>query len=381
MVLFWGSKWYFEDLGVLPRPCPACGAHGVHLAHGQKKFRIQTIPVATRDQAFVLRCPACKQDFMIDDAAAAELRRDLGGGSPAGVGGPGAPAIDFTSKGVLSGHRKRVGAVGFSPDGRLLASGSEDGTVKVWDAAGGQLVGTLDGHAGGCASLAFSPDGARLAAGSDQGVILWDPHTGQRTGGVPGKWAAFGPDGMFLTGDAQHVHLWEPDLATLRWRIDGGAHKGAFSPDGTLLALCGGRQIGLRTLDGAPLRMLSGHKENVMSVAFSPNGRQLASAGSLEKTYKLWDVETGALLDTPEQDENSAWDVAFSPDGQLLAGAGTGATRLFDPHQGTLLRVLTGRKGLSGWSWCWSVAFSPDGTLLATGRDDKTVQVWQRSAG
>jgi WD40 repeat protein len=294
----------------------------------------------------------------------------------------------------LEGHDGQVLDVTFSPDGRLLASTADDGTVRLWETARGQPHGGPIEGPTELSPVAFSPDGGLLATAGDEGTVqLWRTDTGE-THSEPfaddGEVLAvtFSPDGDLLaTGNAWGVSLWDTATGQRHGRPLEG-HIGevwaiAFSPDGQLLA-SGGTDGTLRlweTGTGDPHgRPLGGEDSAVLVVSFSADGRRITSAGA-DGTVRLWETATGApitdLLDGPTSSSRAA---AISPRGQLLASANQdGTLRLLEivetePPLGAPLLV-------HGEMLVGAVAFSPDGRLLASADDDGTVKLWEMTTG
>ena len=264
--------------------------------------------------------------------------------------------------------------VAFGPDGQtvvsgalhghVLASGRTDGTVVLWDVAKRRRLGTLEGHNREVRGVAFSADGHTLAsAGVDKRVVLWDVDRRERLATLIGhtdgvETVAFSPDGHTLAsgGTDRRVILWDVDR---RRRL------------GTLIGPGGGPlSIPAKDLDIADQRLYSW----VESVAFSPDGRLLASGGP-DRRVNLWDVARRRRLGTLTGHSGEVHGVAFSPDGRTFASASQdGSVILWDADRRARVRILQGPT--SHTNGVCSLAFSPDGRTLAAGDGDGAVILW-----
>jgi WD40 repeat protein len=238
-----------------------------------------------------------------------------------------------------------VRAVDFSPDGRLLAATSDDGTARVFESASGKELRLLElGRA--VKGVAFSPDAARLATANADRVTLWDAATGRQL--VEFR--------SFHLGDANGV---------------------AWSPDGRRLAICGseGNTVIMDTI-GRELLSLRGHNDSVNNVKWSPDGRWLATASS-DRTTKVWDAASGKELRALHGHAGPVESVAWSPDARFLATASLdGTARLWDTLKGFEIRTIIRDLGP-----VYAVAISPDERYLATASDDSIVRVFDLPAG
>ncbi|KAJ1555544.1 hypothetical protein HK405_000663 [Cladochytrium tenue] len=265
---------------------------------------------------------------------------------PIAVGEPASRTLGANSNGVWS--------VAFSSDGNSLASGSWDGTIKLWEAATGQLIRTMEAHSDVVQSVAFSGDGKTVVSGSwDHRIKLWGVATGR----------------LLQTLEAHSERVWSVAFSS------DGRMVASGSSDGTIKLWEVATGWPLRT-SGNQVRTLTGHSDVVRSVAFSSDGFTVAS-GSKDKTVKLWKTTTGTLQRTMRGHTADVTSIAISRNGDtIVSGSGDRTIKLWETATGQLLRSLMGHSDVVR-----SVAFSNDRNVIASGSYDKTIKLWDAATG
>jgi WD40 repeat protein/basic membrane lipoprotein Med (substrate-binding protein (PBP1-ABC) superfamily) len=293
---------------------------------------------------------------------------------------------------IFQGDKEGVLFAAFSRDGSLLASTGFDGKVTIWNALTSEEQFTISAHSSFATSVVFSLDGSWLAtSGMDGQVILWDLSTrqavkkfnlgagiytidlsrdGQRLsaagmGGTIGIWnvGLVSEGGVFRTEKAAGRITFAPNGAGLAAGVSEQGAVKVWNPKTweEMLTLEPGKEVEGK-LPGDAERDEGGHKKDVESTAYSPDGQILATA-SLDGTVKLWNAASGEQLRTLLVDQNGAHEVAFSPDGRWLAAAGSVRLRLWETSTWTQLRSWTAGSGQA----VYAVDFSPDSKRVAVG--------------
>ncbi len=336
---------------------------------------------------------------------------------------------------TLQGFSSHVCSLAFSPDRAILATGSIERQVQLWDANTGLALRTLRGHRHQLWSFALSPDGQTLATGSDnQAIRLWNVNTGRVLRTLPGHrdwvWSvAFSPDSRLLASGSydRTVKVW--DVQTGECLYTGYGHRDrvqvvAFSPDSRLIASasddCTVKLWGVESQ--TCWQTLAGHDRWVRAIAFSPDSRRIAS-GSYDRTVKVWDVETGECLQVLHGHVDRVHVLCFSAEGgRIASGSHDRTVKVWDANTGECLRTWSSDRVGSRvqtlgfrstgqlWICCsddrdrtlqlwdldtgvcfqtsnghtspiWSVTFGADGNTLVSSSHDRTIALWDVALG
>ena len=293
---------------------------------------------------------------------------------------------------VLSGHQSSVWSATVSPDGQYIASGAQAGVIKIWHLRSGRCEQSLVGHTGWTWALAYSNDGKTLYSGSyqDSTVRIWNMQQGHCVKALFGYtnavWAlAFSRDGKQLASGShdKRVRLWDMGQGECLQTLDHSSPVMdlSISPDGRHLAssgsVAGTDGFGLWSLGSSMLqRSLVGHTRLVHAVDFHPAGEWLASAAE-DQTVRFWNMTNGSCFRTFKAHDEMVWSIAFSHDGELLAtGSYDHTAKLWNVETGECVAVLAEHT-----DQVFSVTFSPDDALLASTSSDGSIKIWAVETG
>jgi WD40 repeat protein/serine/threonine protein kinase len=281
-------------------------------------------------------------------------------------------------------HQGPVRCAEFSPDGRCVATASDDHTAHVWDVATGKRVCVLQGHTSPVLHLAFSPDSQRVVtASADKTARVWNAATGEtvtelQNHGGRVNYATFSPNGRYvITASSNMARLWDADTGKERGAFP---HKGevrhaTFSPNDRHVVTVDVEARVWDTVTGKPVGPPLAHK-GVVHASFSPDNSRVVTAGK-DATARVWEVATGKeVLPRPLEHVNLVWSASFSPDGALIVTASHDATaRVWNATTGELLRLLEHDAPVG------QAFFSPDGRRVVTASRDRTARVWSLDKG
>jgi len=285
----------------------------------------------------------------------------------------------------LRGHAGDVWSASFSPDGRRVVTASQDQTARVWDSTTGEVLAELKGHMSDVISIAFSPDGRRVVTGSaDDTARIWDATTGGVFRVLDGHTnmvldVSFDSDGDRVVTASYDgtARVWDATTGDVVRVLEGhtGAVKSAlFSPDGwrVVTASSDGSARVWDSATGETIAELEGHERGLRYASFSPGGERVVTA-SYDGTARVWDAATGATLAELNGHSDRVIDASFSPDGGRVVTASHDSTaRIWDAYTGEALAELEGHSGV-----VWMAEFSFDGRYVVTASEDTTARVWK----
>ncbi len=287
------------------------------------------------------------------------------------------------------GHSITIWTIAWSSDDCIFATGSNDGSIRLWDPLTGECLQTIQATSV-VWMVTWSPDNRTLAsAGSEEAVRLWDMQTGRcldmlETQQQGNKAVVWSPDDDWIAsgGNDGTIKFWHPATGELLRTLVGHSqeiwHLALSTGDRPLLASSSADHT-IRIWEpqtGQCLHVLQGHCNTVLRVVWSPDGRTLASSSD-DATIRLWDAQTGQCLRILQGHQSSVWSLVWSPIAPLLAsGSADHTTRFWDAQTGDCLKIL------QGYSACMrALAWHADSQTLAAGSDDHMIRLWDTTTG
>jgi WD40 repeat protein len=295
--------------------------------------------------------------------------------------------LDKKTKFVLKGHSGSINSAAFSPRDDIAATGSSDETIKIWNIKDGKNLITLEGHTNEVLSIKFSPNGELLASASkDKSIKIWDMDTYKVIDTldefVEARSIDFSPDGKLLAagysddfGRKNYIKVW--DIKSRQTVLTINAHKDilrcvAFSPNGKMIATCA-EDSTARIWELETGNQLFGvnHTNKIFGIAFSPDGTWFATA-SKDRSARIWNSTTGKGEGILNGHTDKIWTISCSKNGmQLATGSFDNTIRIWNLEKRNFATDLFGHR--------WSVNkidYSPDGNFIASGSSDGTVKIW-----
>jgi WD40 repeat protein len=289
---------------------------------------------------------------------------------------------------VMRGHMGPVYRVACSPNGTHIATASGDQTARVWETATGKFLFKLQGHTPDVGAVVFSPNGKLATSRADNTACLWNAETGQLKHELKGHkkpltMIAFSPDGRFVVTASQDstARVWDADTGQSLAVLEGhtkSVNSAFFSPgsDRVITASTDGTARIWDATTGKSLTELTDHTTPVFKAMFSRDGNLALTVS--HRTVRVWDAATGTLIKPLSGHKDIVTDGVFSPDSRFVATASADGTAcIWDARSGKL--AADPLSGHTGPVWC--VRFSPDGARLVTASDDNTARVWDATSG
>jgi WD40 repeat protein len=281
---------------------------------------------------------------------------------------------------TIFGDKNKLKSISFSPDGKIIASASQDGTIKLWQ-QNGTLIKTIFGHQSWVVSASFISDKTIVSVSKDGTVKLWQLD-GTLIKTIPLKSneitsATISPNGKIIAvgNEEGNIELWKIDGTFITTIVghEGWVTSISFSPDGENIASgSDDKTIKLWKIDGTLIRIFEGHTGRVNTLSFSHDGKIIAS-GSSDQTVKIWQLD-GTLINSLVGHGDSVASLSWSQNDKIIAsGSADGIVKLWKLNA-DIMTTLTGQK--RGRT---SLKFSPDGKIIASGSDDGTVKLWQQN--